>query len=324
MMYRIASLLLLSLLCAALPETTVADEPDNADAKVYFTEGERLFDAGSYLEAAAAFQRAYEASPHPAVLINIGYCYEYAKAYVKAVTVYKEYLSTDFEKDPATVEDIKKRLAVLELMVGELHINCLPNDCKVEVDGVLKGQTEGGSLVVVMDPGKYSVAVSGDRVQSDTGTYRVEAGEKTYARFTLKPKKVESSPTPGTEGPPKTTGASATRNTTQNRSARNLKPAFIVLTGSAIAGGVLVAVFGSLTLSAKSDYEASEYRDASARDATLRNKLITNVSIGAASALAVGALAVKLVDLRSAENSKNLALSLGVESGTTLAIRGRF
>ena len=315
-------------LCGTFAKALDADthDDDAASAKMYFEKGEELFEERAYLEAAAAFQRAYEISPHPAVLSNIGYCYEYAKAYVKAVTIYREYHSTPFEKDPATVEDIRNRLAELQLMVGELHIKCQPGECTAEVDGVLKGDTTDGTLIVIMAPGKYSVTVRRDDEQSASTMYRVEAGEKTYARFSFKSASgVEgSSPSEGAE-PPSIAGASATATPNgKSKRATRLKIAFFALSGGALASGIMIAVFGALALKARNEYEDSAYRDSEARDAAKRNKLITNISIGVASALAAGAVTVKILEIRSNKREKNLEISLALDAKNIFSLQGSF
>jgi tetratricopeptide (TPR) repeat protein len=312
-------------LCGTFAKEVSADKHDDdaASAKVYFEKGEELFEDGAYLEAAAAFQRAYEITPHPAVLTNIGYCYEYAKAYVKAVTIYSEYLETSFEKDPATVEDIRNRLAQLMLMVGELHVKCHPGECAVEVDGVRKGNTKDGTLVVIMAPGKYSVTARQDDEQSESTKYRIEAGEKTYARFSFEnSEEVEASPPQESIEPPPPP-SDDTLKSKPNRAPR-LKIAFFALSGGALAGGVMVAVFGALTLKVRNDYEDSAYRDPEAHDAAKRNKLITNISIGVASALAVGAVTVKLLEVRANKREENLEISLAIDANNLLGLQGRF
>jgi len=302
-----------------------ARDDDAAASKRYFKKGEELFEDGAYLEAAAAFQRAYEITPHPAVLTNIGYCYEYAKAYVKAVSIYREYLDTEFEKDPATVEDIRNRLAQLLLMVGELHVKCDPGECSVEVDGVLKGNTKDGKLVIIMAPGKYAVMVRRDDEQSDSVKYRVEAGEKTYARFSFEnPDEVEASPEEEIAEPPPPPSPPDDTLDSKPTGSRGLKVAFFALTGGALASGVVVAAFGALTLKVKNEYKDSAYRDPDARDAAKRNKLITNISIGVASAFAVAAVTVKVLEVRSHKREKNLELSLAIDANNLLGLQGSF
>ena len=317
----------------AVDETYGDDEtPDNtAAARTLFTKGEALFEEGAYLEAAAAFQRAYELSPHPAVLSNIGYCYEYANEHAKAVTVYREYLASPFEKDADTVTDIQNRLAMLQLLVGELHIRCKPDDCTVEVDSVLKGKTIGGELAVVIAPGVYSVTVRWDDARATTDDYRVEAGEITNARFSVeKAADVEAQPKPKTGTAPPIVDVSTaplkdtdTHDDAPNETTASLV-AFYALSGGALASGIMVSVFGGLTLASKKDYKDSDYRDADARDATRRNKIITNVSIGMAAALAAGAVTVKLLDVRSKKREKRLALSLRLGGGRELSLKGEF
>ena len=310
--------------CAAR-EGVSAESADNAAAaKMLFTKGEELFAEGAYLEAAAAFQGAYDLAPHQAALSNVGYCYEYGNKPVKAVAVYNEYLAASFEKDPETVADIRTRLVKLQHLVGQLHIQCHPDDCTVDVDDVPKGKTKGGELVVVVAPGSHTVTVRGIAGTISTGDYQVAAAEDVEARFMSgeedeaeSPMSVETPPSPETSIETDTDGETGYRNAS--------KIAFYALSGGALASGIVMSVFGGLTLASKKEYEASEYRDPEARDATKRNKVITNVSLGLASAMAVGAVAVKLLDIRSGKREKQRSsLSLRLTAGNVVSIQGRF
>ena len=313
-----SSAVILSLFLGIAGEVMGADGPSDAEsAKAFFVKGEELFEAESFLEAAAAFRRAYELAPHPSALCNIGYSYEYANEHAKAVTVYQEYLESAFEKDPYTVSDVRNRLTMLRLLVGELNIQCLPEDCTVEVDGVIKGKTSDGTLVVIMSPGKYSVTAKNDDNRMVTHEYRVEAGQKTNARFELNEDQEEeteqqekvSTPVEDQSGP---TGMAAPT------------IAFYGLAGGAVAGGVMISVFGGLTLKARNEYESSAYRDAGARDAAKRNKIITNAAIGVTAAFALGAAAVKFFEIRSRRKESSRAFTLDFNVGNVWGMRGRF
>ena len=324
----LSSIMLSMLSLCIFANQVFGDEPvdDTDDAKVFFTKGESLFEAGTYLEAAAAFQRAYDIAPHPAALVNIGYCYEYANEHAKAVAVYQDYLDSPFEKDPQTVGDVRNRLAMLKVMVGELHIQCQPVDCAVEVDGVYKGDTVNGVLAIVMNPDKYTVSVKGRDEQFVSREYRVEAGEKTNARFELGPESGVAPITPSNTIVSRSNSDVLSASTT-DAEAEKLTRAdilFYSLTGGAVAGGAMIAAFGALTLKEKTTYKDSGFRDADARDRATRNKLITNISVGITSLLAVGAITVKALQLRSYKREKRLSLTMTLDGGGVLGLAGRF
>jgi hypothetical protein len=310
--------------CSLFAETLFAKPKDDkaSTARTYFAKGEELFEKGEYLEAATAFQQAYALSPHPSALSNIGYCYEYAKSYVKAVTTYREFLAADLEKDPTTVEDIRNRLARLQRLVGELHIQCRPGECTAEIDGVLKGDTSDGTLVLLMEPGKYSILVRQADEQSRSGIYRVEAGEKTFARFSFENELTA-------QGKGESVGSSPMPSQTRSKEElayklKIMKVAFYSLTGGALVSGTLIVVFGALTLKFKSDYTDSGYRDPEAQSRTHTFKSATNISVGIASVLAAGALTVKIFEIGLGKREANIKISLAVDGNNIFGIKGSF
>ncbi len=313
--------------CSLFAQTLCAKQKDSKSsaARASFAKGEELFEAGAYLEAAAAFKQAYDISPHPSALSNIGFSYEYAKSYVKAITIYREYLGGDFEKDPATEEDIRNRLAGLLLLVGELHITCRPQECTAEIDGVLKGDTKDGTLVLLLEPGKYAVLVRQGDELSRSETVRVEAGEKTFARFSFENELTAPSKAEGV-GASSEPSARRSRDTLayKLKAASQLKLAFFTMGGGALVGGTLIVVFGALTLKFKKDYRDSEYRDPEARDRTQGFKSATNISIGIASVLAAGALTVKFFEIRLGKHGENVQISLAADGDRIIGMKGSF
>ena len=328
--------LVLSMLCivTVANDGRCAESPENVvSAKSMFAEGESLFDEGAYLAAAAAFQRAYELAPHPSTLVNIGYCYEFAKEYVRAISIYDEYLQTPLEKSSKTAEKIRNRLAMLKLLVGEMHVFCDPVDCIVEIDGVVKGDTADGEMVIMMAPGTYTVTVRGDNEQIVNREYRVEAGQKTNARFTVKKNTEDMAPLlPEAENTivaePMPTEIADTHPhdevPREKGTPLKLKIGFFTLFGATLAGCMLTSYFGVQTLKSKSEYEDSGYTDARARDDTIHNKRMTNVFVGATALLAAGALSLRLILVRRQDRYPQRKLSLSIDVGNTVGVLGRF
>ena len=324
--------ILILCICSMVATVTAADKSENAaSARTMFDKGEQLFEAGEYMEAAAAFQRAYDFSPHPAALVNIGYCYEYANEPVKAIAVYQTYLSLAGEKESDTVTDVQNRLAMLKLLVGEVHVFCKPVNCSVEIDGVQKGTTTEGTLVVRLTPGSYTVAVRGEDGQTASSEYRVEAGEVTNARFTFekknssKPPLVQRNPAllssnadlPADNTPPQDSGART------NSRVSPLKLTFWTLCAGALGSGIATSFYGAKTLKANTQYKDSEYLDANAHDDAVHNRKMTNIFIGVTAALVVGAVTVKLIDIRKSRKHKR-SHTVALETEDTIGLGGRF
>lgn len=79
------------LVLASLQSLAAADESALL-AKEHFHRGTKLYDLGHYLEAAAEYERAYEAKESPALLYNLGQAYRLAGEHQKALGAYRSYL----------------------------------------------------------------------------------------------------------------------------------------------------------------------------------------------------------------------------------------
>jgi tetratricopeptide (TPR) repeat protein len=66
-------------------------------------EGERLYNAGKYREAAEVLKKAQEAQPNPKLLYNIARSYEQAGDLREALSFYQQYVGTKTEDSDATL-----------------------------------------------------------------------------------------------------------------------------------------------------------------------------------------------------------------------------
>ena len=92
-------LVLIAVLAAA---TRAYAEPD---AKALYAEGEKLYSAGRYLDAAEKFRTAYEVDPDPAYLFNVAQAYRFGDDCTKAADFYHRFLA----KVPAPPNEAKVR-----------------------------------------------------------------------------------------------------------------------------------------------------------------------------------------------------------------------
>lgn len=85
-----------AMLTAAAPvaraEAGDHDDPAIAKAKKLTTDGRKLFDLGKFAQALAKFEAAYEISPIPGLLFNIGQCHRNLGDYDAAIFSFKKYL----------------------------------------------------------------------------------------------------------------------------------------------------------------------------------------------------------------------------------------
>jgi tetratricopeptide (TPR) repeat protein len=74
--------------------------------------GRTLHELGDYEQAIAAFSRAYELAPTPALLFNLAQSYRLAGNCPRAALLYRRYLATDPESDARAVAE--RHLAVVD------------------------------------------------------------------------------------------------------------------------------------------------------------------------------------------------------------------
>lgn len=117
---RICLTVLVMLITGAIGGGSIARAQDESlnKAREAFDKAQRLFEAGSYAEAAAEFERAYEARNFPQFLFNIGAAYEKMGAYEKAASSYRRYLEAD--PDASDRVATEKRIAVLDKAAAEV------------------------------------------------------------------------------------------------------------------------------------------------------------------------------------------------------------
>jgi tetratricopeptide (TPR) repeat protein len=89
-----------------------ADENDEVMARAHFFTGRAHYEAGRYGEALKEFEAAYQRSPRPGFLFNIGVCEEKLGHTARAVEAYRLYLANH----PAAedVVEVRARIARLE------------------------------------------------------------------------------------------------------------------------------------------------------------------------------------------------------------------
>ena len=135
----IASVALLVLL-AVEARPARAEVQDRAVARMHFDRGVTLYEAGSYQAALDEFQAAYEAQPHPAVLVNIANCFARTGRPVRAIRAFERYLRETGARVSATERaDIERVMGEQRRLVGELRIEVRGLEGQLLVDGLPVG-----------------------------------------------------------------------------------------------------------------------------------------------------------------------------------------
>ncbi len=115
-------------LCATLllARVAYADDPGTRAAKRHFDRGQKLFTLGKFDQALDEYQKAFDASPLPDFLYNIGQCHRNLGDYEQAIFSFKRFL----QLDPEAPNREK-----VELIIDEL-------EGKLERDGAKKRREE--------------------------------------------------------------------------------------------------------------------------------------------------------------------------------------
>jgi hypothetical protein len=233
-------------------------QPAQADAKVEFTAGQKLFDAGRQAEALPHFRKAFAASNSPNARLMIARC---LVALGKTAEAYEEMATTTREATARAESDAKyartrdaaaAEMALLERRIGKLVVALAEPGAgaAVTLDGAPLGAERLG-VPVAVQPGKMTIEAThaGDKPVRREVT--IGAGEtKTVAiAFTS----AGAAPTAATSdtapGEVKTQGG-------------GVRIAGFVIAGLGVAG---MGAFAGAGLAAKSKFSAVESECGSAR-----------------------------------------------------------
>jgi len=300
----VATVLSFSLGARAKDKKSSDADKTQVEAAEAFKTGQALFNKGEYLEAATAFERAYHLAPHPAVLANIGYCYEEAGDYPRAVEVFRKYLKQPNPDRPDSNREIAALLKKLERKVGNLLVNCRPTRCEVTVDNIPRGMAPT-SLVLLAGTHIVDVAAV-DGIETRHYEVTIKAGGEFEVDADLSaspPSPYQPPPVKQDKEPPP---LSDTSPVSQKASPR-LRAPFWVATAATVAGAGSVAVFAGLTHKTREQFDEGGSTDAELKERGENLRLGTNIAIGVTAAAATTALVLAIVDLKRdpEKNAKN-------------------
>lgn len=274
-------------------EVTIKDEKAK-EAEEFFRVGEYLFDKQEYKEAAQTFSKAYKLSPHPAVLANMGLCYEKSEEYVSAYNAYKQYL--DETKESERLDWVESHFKDVEQHLGRLIIDCQLNECQIELNGRPVGDTP---LNIVVDPGSHMIHAFYSGRKVDTREVYVGATEVAIVALVETVNPIEE--TISEERSVNANAPSENKNGPEESVLRKLGIPFWVATGLTVASATTLTVFGIRTLKDKDRYDNVEGPADDIRDQGETNKLVTNIMIGVTAACAGTAVVFAIIDLKKDE-----------------------
>ncbi len=124
--------------CLLQPSVCLADEALEA-AKARYERGEKNFEAGKFLDAAADFEETYKLSPRNALLYDAARAYDKGGNTARAIELYEAFLRTG---DNLSEEaEIRERLEDLRTKVALVLVRANKDGARVTIDGRDRGTT---------------------------------------------------------------------------------------------------------------------------------------------------------------------------------------
>jgi tetratricopeptide (TPR) repeat protein len=174
---RMLGCLLVPCLLLGLGAAQADEQEAVADtAKVRFARGIALAETGDYQGALEAFTDAYSASPHVAVLYNIGQAQVALGRPLEAVATLSRYLGEG--QDAVPVErrrHVEEQIKLLQSFLVDLDLSAVPANLAISVDGHAVGQTPlAGPVRLTAGTHKITAALD-QAAQTETSAPRCAA-----------------------------------------------------------------------------------------------------------------------------------------------------
>lgn len=175
------------LLCCVAPQLATAQGVDMEKAKERFLAGKAAFDAKNFLEAAEAFNDAYELSKRAELFYNIGQAYRLAGRPLQAKQFYARYLkdlpdAPNADEVKGTVKDLEDELTKTR---GLFTISTKVEGRQVFVDSEKRPRCAATPCTIALSPGKHTLSVRGEGVKPVTKALAVGVGKKQALSFDL-------------------------------------------------------------------------------------------------------------------------------------------
>ncbi|HVT08841.1 MAG TPA: PEGA domain-containing protein [Polyangia bacterium] len=141
-----------------------------AEARAHFERGVQLGRDGDYRQAAAEFQRAYELSPHYAVLYNLAQAQVALGLPVEAIDTFQRYLLEGGANVPADRRaEVQATVKQQQTHVSMLTVETNVAGASIVVDGVSVGRSPlAGPVRVARGKHQVTAALEGYRAQPQT------------------------------------------------------------------------------------------------------------------------------------------------------------
>jgi hypothetical protein len=327
----------------ALVGGVASAQPVSEAAKLHFTVGVTLLDEDppKYQEAYESFHRAYEASPSPKILSNLGLCAYHLERDGEAIEAYEKYLADvpASEMEPGERGRIESDLRTLKSRSATLILTIAPVGSTIidqrtpESGAPITNRyiTVEGTVQLRVHAGKHAIEIQApDHNPMGFDVTLAPGGEevRSFELASLTPSEPKPDPTPSpTPGPSPDPMPDPETGDSGGGGISTPAIAMIVVTGAAGVGAIIV---GALALNSKSEYESyqeggdrQDAEDIRASGETLN--IVTDVLIGTTAAAAIVTV-VLLVTTSGGEDpaAAQLVVAPTLDGGGVVAVSGRF
>ena len=301
------------------PPPVAAVDDAQVKAKEHYTKGKALYDKGSYADAMAEFQMAYDLKPHPSVLKSIGECKVQINDIPGAIAVFERYL-----EDPAATkrDEVNAKIVEIKAMMAMVDLSSVPTGAGITVDGAVTDKVT--PVTLNLTPGDHTIVLNADGYEPLEKPLTLAKGEKKQVAIDFaKEGKSTTGEEPALVDPFADEGGAVPAEGGEVENEKEGPPAAFWI-AAAVAGVGLVSgtVFGTMALGDEDDFNQKKKSAATGdvtgdlndiKDSGERNAIIADVSFGVAAAAAVVGVIILLTDKRGEKAEADTATARRVQ-----------
>jgi hypothetical protein len=226
-----------------LSKVALADDDPRSAARSHYERGLGLVESGAYQAALTEFERAYEKSPHFAVLYNIGLCHVALGRRPEAVAALRTYLEQGGPQIPdERRKSVEKQLAELEARFAEITITTDRAGAVISVDGREVGRTPLPKPLR-LPAGAHEISAVTEGAPKATRNIEIGEAERRTIDFTFAPgppaaPAAVAAPAAQSERPPSLLALDSPKPRTDARESGPYRTVGYVLTAAGVAAGV--------------------------------------------------------------------------------------
>jgi len=242
----LGSALLITLSSLSGPALADATPEDRASADLLYNDATKLMGAGKYPEACPKLRASQKLDPAIGTLLKLGFCFSYTGQTASAWSSFNDAEAMARKAgDKGRAEQAAKQARELEGKLSKLVIESAAPDAEVRRDGVAVDQNLLGTALPV-DPGAHTITASAAGKEPWSSSITLEAGPGTT---TVRVPALTPAAVAKVEAPPPVATIPTAQEAKPEAGWSTQRNVALGVGGVGVAGVVLGAVFGAMTLS---------------------------------------------------------------------------